>query len=56
MKSQKKVHLKAKCINMERILMEDELCDIEINFAQQLLKQQFKDLNSLVPRQKAPNN
>ena len=28
--------------------MGDKLCDIEINFAQQLLKQHFTDLNGLV--------
>jgi len=49
MKSQKKDHAsmnkRAKCTDTERILMGAELCDIEINFAQQLLKQQFTDLN-----------
>ena len=38
---------KAKCMDLERILMGEELCDIEINFAQNLLKAQFKELNGL---------
>jgi len=38
---------RAKCIDVERILMGEELCDVEINFAQQLLKAQFKKLNGL---------
>ena len=38
---------RAKCTDMEKIIMGDELCDIEINFAQQLLKKQFTELNGL---------
>ena len=38
---------RAKCIDVERIVMGEELCDIEINFAQQLLKAQFTKLNGL---------
>ena len=34
-------------IDMECILMGDELTDMDINFAQQLLKQQFKHVNGL---------
>lgn len=46
-----------KCMDLERILMEEELCNIEINFAQNLLKAQFKELNGLtstlaIPREK----
>lgn len=50
---------KAKCMDLERILMGEELCDIEINVAQNLLKAQFKELNGLtsvniniIPRKK----
>ena len=39
---------RVKCIDTERIIMGEELCDIEINFAQQLLKEQFSELNGLV--------
>lgn len=38
---------RAKYIDVERIIMGEELCDIEINFAQQLLKAQFTKLNGL---------
>ena len=38
---------RAKCIDVERIIMGEELCDIEINFTQQLLKAQFTKLNGL---------
>ena len=38
---------RAKCIDVERIIMGEELCDIEINFAQHLLKAQFTKLNGL---------
>ena len=34
-------------MDLERILMGEELCDIEINFSQNLLKAQFKELNGL---------
>ena len=37
---------RAKCIDVERIIMGEELCDIEINFTQQLLKAQFTKLTS----------
>ena len=50
---------RAKYIDMERIIMGDELCDIEINFVQQLLKEQFTELNGLastLPRQKVTND
>ena len=33
---------RVKCMDLERILMGEELCDIEINFSQNLLKAQFK--------------
>ena len=36
---------RAKCIDVERIIMGEELCDIEINFTQ-LLKAQFTKLTS----------
>ena len=39
---------RAKCVDVERIIMGEELCDIEINFAQQLLKAQFTKLNGFV--------
>ena len=38
---------RVKCMDLERILMGEELCDIEINFSQNLLKAQFKELNGL---------
>ena len=38
---------RAKSIDVEKIIMGEELCDIEINFAQQLLKAQFANLNGL---------
>ena len=39
---------RAKCIDMERIIMGNELCDIEINYAQYVLKEQFGEVNGLV--------
>ena len=40
---------RTKYIDTERIIMDEELSDLEINFAQQLLKEQFPKLNGLVP-------
>ena len=34
-------------IDLERIIMGEKLSDLEINFAQRLLKLQFPDLNGL---------
>ena len=39
---------RAKCIDMEKIIMGEELCDNEINYAQYLLKEQFGEVNGLV--------
>ena len=39
---------RGKSMDLERILMGEELCDVEINFAQQLLKAQFNLLSHLV--------
>ena len=38
---------RAKSTDVQKIIMGEELCDIEINFAQQLLKAQFANLNGL---------
>ena len=38
---------KAKVFDGERIIMEQQLSDVEINFAQQLLKEQFPKVNGL---------
>jgi len=38
---------KQKEFDEERIVMGEELTDIEVNFAQQLLKQQFNHINGL---------
>ena len=40
---------RTKYIDTERIIMDEELSSLEINFAQQLLKEQFPKLNGLVP-------
>ena len=39
---------KAKVIDVERIIMGQQLSDVEINFAQQLLKEQFPKINGLI--------
>ena len=39
---------KAKSIDLERVVMGEELSDVEINFAQQLLKGQFAKINVLL--------
>ena len=36
-----------KCFDAERIIMGEQLTDVEINFAQHLLKSQFKHVNGL---------
>ena len=41
------VKKRAKHFDAERIIMGEELTDLEINFAQQLLKEQFKHINGL---------
>ena len=41
------VKKRAKHFDAEQIIMGEELTDLEINFAQQLLKEQFKDINGL---------
>ena len=38
---------RVKCMDLKRILMGEELCDVKINFSQNLLKAQFKELNGL---------
>ena len=38
---------RAKIIDTERIIMGEELTDLEINLAQQLLKKQFANINGL---------
>ena len=39
---------RTKYIYTERIIMDEELSDLDINFTQQLLKEQFPKLNGLV--------
>ena len=39
---------KTKVIDVERIIMGQQLSDVEINFAQQLLKEQFSKINGLI--------
>ena len=39
---------KTKVIDVERIIMGQQLSDVEINFAQQLLKEQFPKINGLI--------
>ena len=39
---------KAKSTDLERVVMGEELSDVEINFAQQLLKAQFAKINGLL--------
>ena len=38
---------RTKCFDAERIIMGEQLTDVEINFSQHLLKSQFKHVNGL---------